>query len=182
MARNLVQISKFLSLVLRHKPETIGLSLDAGGWLAVDALIEGANRAGVALDEALLREVVARHDKRRFAFSADGTRIRAVQGHSVPVDLGLEPRVPPDRLYHGTATRFLTSIRKEGLLPQQRQFVHLSPDAETATRVGQRHGVPVVLVINAAAMHHESYTFYLSENGVWLTGTVPVRYIQFPEQ
>jgi len=180
MDRDLVQISKFLSLVLRHKPETIGLALDAGGWLDIAALIEGANRVGVALDAALLREMVARNDKRRFAFSADGKRIRAVQGHSVPVDLGLEPRVPPNLLYHGTTTRFLTSIRHQGLLPQERQFVHLSPDAETATLVGQRHGVPVVLVIAAAAMHHDGRLFCLSENGVWLTDAVPVVYIDFP--
>ncbi len=180
MDRKLVRISKFLSLVLRHKPETIGLSLDQGGWARVDELIVASNRSGVSLDEGLLREVVEQNDKQRFAFSDDGLRIRASQGHSIPVELGLEPLVPPEFLYHGTATRFLESIKKRGLVPGNRLHVHLSPDEPTAVRVGQRHGKPVVLTVRAGHMHANGFTFYLSANGVWLTERVPAEYIEFP--
>ncbi len=180
MDRKLVRVSKFLSLVLRHKPETIGLSLDQGGWARVDELIVASNRSGVSLDEGLLREVVEQNDKQRFAFSNDGLRIRASQGHSIPVDLGLEPLVPPEFLYHGTATRFLESIKKRGLVPGNRLHVHLSPDEPTAVRVGQRHGKPVVLTIRAGHMYANGFTFYLSANGVWLTEKVPAEYIKFP--
>lgn len=181
MDRRLVRISKFLSLVLRHKPETIGLSLDRGGWARVDELIAAANRAGVSLDRALLREVVEGNDKQRFAFSDDGLRIRASQGHSIAVDLGLEPRVPPEFLYHGTATRFLKSIKRRGLVPRSRNHVHLSPDERTAVGVGKRHGKPVVLIIQAGRMHTDGFEFYLAANGVWLTEKVPAEYIMFPE-
>jgi putative RNA 2'-phosphotransferase len=180
MNRKLVRISKFLSLVLRHKPETIGLSLDQGGWARVDELIVASNRSGVPLDEGLLREVVKQNDKQRFAFSDDGLRIRASQGHSIPVDLGLEPLMPPKFLYHGTATRFLQSIRRQGLVPGGRNQVHLSPDERTAVRVGQRHGKPLVLTVRAGRMHANGFTFYLSANGVWLTERVPAEYIKFP--
>jgi putative RNA 2'-phosphotransferase len=180
MNRKLVRISKFLSLVLRHKPETIGLYLDQGGWARVDELIVASNRSGVPLDEGLLREVVEQNDKQRFAFSDDGLRIRASQGHSIPVELGLEPLVPPEFLYHGTATRFLQSIRRQGLAPGRRNQVHLSPDERTAVRVGQRHGNPVVLTVQAGRMYANGFTFYLSANGVWLTERVPAEYIKFP--
>jgi putative RNA 2'-phosphotransferase len=180
MNRKLVRISKFLSLVLRHKPETIGLSLDQGGWARVDELIVASNRSGVPLDEGLLREVVEQNDKQRFAFSDDGLRIRASQGHSIPVELGLEPLMPPEFLYHGTATRFLQSIRRQGLAPGRRNQVHLSPDERTAVRVGQRHGNPVVLTVQAGRMYANGFTFYLSANGVWLTERVPAEYIKFP--
>jgi putative RNA 2'-phosphotransferase len=180
MNRKLVRISKFLSLVLRHKPETIGLSLDQGGWARVDELIVASNRSGVPLDEGLLQEVVEQNDKQRFAFSDDGLRIRASQGHSIPVELGLEPLVPPEFLYHGTATRFLQSIRRQGLAPGRRNQVHLSPDERTAVRVGQRHGNPVVLTVQAGRMYANGFTFYLSANGVWLTERVPAEYIKFP--
>jgi putative RNA 2'-phosphotransferase len=181
MDKKLVRISKFLSLVLRHKPETIGLSLDRGGWARVDELIAAANRAGMPLDQASLQQVVEQNDKQRFAFSDDGRRIRASQGHSLPVDLGLEPLAPPQVLYHGTATRFLNSIQRQGLVPRGRTHVHLSPDEPTAVRVGQRHGKPVVLRVQARRMHQDGFRFYLSANGVWLTQKVPVEYLVFPK-
>jgi putative RNA 2'-phosphotransferase len=181
MDKKLVRISKFLSLVLRHKPETIGLSLDRGGWARVDELIAAANRAGMPLDQASLQQVVEQNDKQRFAFSDDGLRIRASQGHSLPVDLGLKPLVPPQLLYHGTATRFLNSIRRQGLVPRGRTHVHLSPDEPTAVRVGERHGKPVVLRVQAGRMHRDGFRFYLSANGVWLTQKVPVEYLVFPK-
>jgi putative RNA 2'-phosphotransferase len=181
MDKKLVRISKFLSLVLRHKPETIGISLDRDGWARVDELIAAANRAGLPLDEASLRDVVEQNDKQRFAFSDDGLRIRASQGHSLPVDLDLEPLAPPQVLYHGTASRFLNSIRRQGLVPRGRMHVHLSPDEPTAVRVGKRHGKPVVLTVQAGRMHRDGFRFYLSANGVWLTQKVPVEYLVFPK-
>jgi putative RNA 2'-phosphotransferase len=181
MDKKLVRISKFLSLVLRHKPETIGLSLDRGGWARVDELIAAANRAGMPLDQASLQQVVEQNNKQRFAFSDDGQRIRASQGHSLPIDLGLEPLAPPQVLYHGTATRFLNSIRRQGLVPRGRTHVHLSPDEPTAVRVGKRHGKPVVLTVQAGRMHQDGFRFYLSANGVWLTEKVPAEYLVFPQ-
>ena len=177
----LVRASKFLSLVLRHRPDAAGIALDENGWTDADALVEACNRAGVPLDRALLERVVAGNDKRRFAFSPDGRRIRARQGHSVEVDLALEPTAPPETLFHGTASRFVDSIRAEGLLRRGRTHVHLSPDERTATSVGARHGKPVVLRVAAARMHADGFAFFLSENGVWLTEAVPPRYITFPE-
>jgi len=174
-----VRLSKFMSLVLRHNPGKIGLRLDAQGWADVAQLIEKANAAGVPLTHAALLDVVAHNDKQRFKLSEDGRRIRASQGHSIPVDLGLPPAEPPERLYHGTAGRFLDSIRREGLRPGQRQHVHLSPDAETAQRVGRRHGAPVVLAVRAGEMHRAGHVFYISDNGVWLTERVPAGFIDF---
>lgn len=180
MDPKLVRLSKFLSLVLRHEPEKIGIVLDANGWVAVDDLLAAAARAGTSISREQLDQVVVTNDKKRFAFSSDGSRIRASQGHSVEVDLGLAPVVPPERLYHGTATRFVESIRAEGLRAQSRQHVHLSPDEETAIKVGQRHGKPVVLVVRAGAMHQAGHVFYRSENGVWLTEAVPPGYLEIP--
>jgi putative RNA 2'-phosphotransferase len=180
MDRRLVRTSKFLSLVLRHSPERIGLTLEHGGWASVPALIRLANRAGHHLTESLLREVVTKNDKQRFALTPDGTWIRANQGHSIEVDLGLDPLEPPEYLFHGTAEDKLGSIRRDGLLPGRRQHVHLSPDEFTAVQVGRRHGVPAVLRISAASMHEASCEFFLSANGVWLTAYVPVRFICFP--
>ena len=177
---SLVSTSKFLSLVLRHDPARIGVELDSAGWVEVDVLLAAAQRAGVRIDRALLERVVAENDKRRFAFSPDGTRIRASQGHSVEVELGLEPIRPPDVLFHGTATRFLDSIRRQGLIAGSRTHVHLSADEATALNVGQRHGRPVVLVVDAAAMHAAGHAFYRSDNGVWLTGAVPALHLRFP--
>ncbi len=179
--KKLVKISKFLSLVLRHKPETIGVSVDQGGWIQVDTLLSAARRAGVSLNKDVLRQVVEQNDKQRFVFSADHLKIRANQGHSIPVDLGLEALVPPEVLFHGTATRFIPSIKRQGLIPKGRRYVHLSPDEQTAVKVGQRHGKPVVLTIQAGQMHECGFLFYCSANGVWLTDKIPVEYIIFPE-
>ena len=173
-------VSKFLSLVLRHEPAQIGITLDAAGWVAVRELLEAmaAHRFPVSRDE--LEEVVRTSEKKRFAFSDDGLRIRASQGHSVEVELGYEPATPPNLLYHGTVDRFLDSIRRSGLLKGQRHHVHLSADRETAEKVGRRRGRPVVLVVRAGEMHHENLAFFRSDNGVWLTEQVPVRYLDFP--
>lgn len=170
-------LSKTLSYVLRHKPEELGLELDAQGWVSVADLLAALQTRypEVTLDQ--LREVVATNEKKRFAFSADEQLIRANQGHSVAVDLALEAVVPPEVLYHGTATRFLASIRENGLLRGSRQHVHLSSDPETATAVGRRHGRPVVLTVQAGKLHRAGASFYLSENGVWLTLTVSPEYI-----
>lgn len=176
----LVRTSKFLSRVLRHAPESVGLRLDEAGWTEVDALLEAARRAGVPLDRPTLERVVAENDKRRFALSADGTRIRASQGHSVPVELGLAPAAPPDVLFHGTADRNLASIRAHGLRPGRRTHVHLSSDEATAVAVGRRHGRPVVQRVLAGRMHAAGHAFYRSDNGVWLTDAVPAHHIEFP--
>ena len=177
---DLVRVSKFLSLVLRHRPEEIGLTLDAQGWADVDELIRLVNQAGRQLDRPLLERVLAENDKKRFAFSDDGRRIRASQGHSVEVDLDLPPTPPPDLLYHGTATRFLDSIRATGLRPGSRRHVHLSADEATATAVGRRHGSPVVLVVRAGEMAAAGHPFSRSANGVWLTERVPVEFLTMP--
>lgn len=180
MDPQLVRISKFLSLILRHKPQKYGLTLDPHGWAQIDEVIRAANRAGIPLTYPLLQQVVAENDKQRFAISEDGRAIRARQGHSIPVDLELAPREPPAQLYHGTAERFLPSIRAQGLVRRSRQFVHLSPDVQTATAVGKRHGTPVVLTVNSGAMYRDGFSFYLSENGIWLVESVPVKYLVFP--
>ncbi len=178
MDPRLKKVSKFLSLVLRHKPETIGLTLDGGGWVDLDELLGAFARHGHEISRSTLLQVVELNDKSRFAIR-DGL-IRASQGHSIDVDLGLTPRTPPDLLYHGTATRFLDSIRSEGLRSRSRQFVHLSSDEETAVSVGSRHGKPVVLAVDARAMQECGCAFYLSENGVWLVAEVAPKYIDVP--
>ncbi len=180
MANALVQTSKFLSLVLRHRPALIGLTLDANGWADVADLIARANAHGHALSRATLDRVVAESDKQRFALSPDRTRIRANQGHSVEVELDLPPADPPEFLYHGTATRFLASIRAGGLIPGTRRHVHLSHDMATAARVGARHGVAVVLTVRAGAMHAAGHQFWVSANGVWLADRVPAEFLEFP--
>jgi len=179
MRPELVRVSKFLSLVLRHRPETVGLTLTPEGWVDVDELLEACRAHGRAVSRDVLNEVVATNDKQRFSFSPDGTQIRANQGHSVEVELGLEPVEPPELLYHGTVARFLDSIRRQGLLRGRRRHVHLSADRATAERVGQRRGRPVVLVVEAGRMHGDGHQFYLSQNGVWLTGAVPSEYLRF---
>ncbi len=175
-----VTISKFLSLVLRHQPEVAGVTLDGAVWVDVDLLLDGCHRAGRAITPEQLREVVQTNDKKRFEFSPDGRRIRASQGHSVEVELGYEPAVPPDTLYHGTAVRNLESIRRQGLLKGQRHHVHLSADPDTAAKVGQRHGKPLVLKIDARRMCADGRAFFISTTGVWLTEHVPPAYIVFP--
>lgn len=173
-------ISKFLSLVLRHEPGKIGLELDANGWTDCEHLIEAAGRHGKHFDRATLEEIVRTNDKQRFAFSEDGHRIRANQGHSVTVDLALVPRTPPELLHHGTVAKFLEPIRREGLSKGERHHVHLSADLPTATKVGERRGKPVILTVRAAAMVTAGHLFFLSANGVWLTDTVPPEFIEFP--
>lgn len=177
--KTLDDTSKFLSYVLRHQPEAIGLTLDGEGWADIDALIAGAARDGRALDRMLLGAVVENNDKKRFALSADGQRIRAVQGHShAAVAIAYAPAVPPAVLYHGTASRFLDSIRERGLVPGSRHHVHLSARRATALEVGRRYGSPVLLEIDARDMHLAGHLFHQAENGVWLTERVPVRFIR----
>ena len=177
---SLTQQSKFLSLVLRHKPDVLGLTLDPQGWVSVEALLAAMAANGRALDRAGLERVVAGNDKKRFEFSDDGGLIRARQGHSVDVDLGYAPAAPPARLYHGTVARNLDAIRREGLLKGRRHHVHLSPDAATARTVGSRRGAPVILAIDAAAMSAAGHSFYRTGNDVWLTDAVPPAFIGFP--
>lgn len=180
MDSSLASVSKFLSLVLRHQPQQIGISPDNAGWVAITELLEAANASGTRLDVDLLLRVVHENDKQRFAISSDGKSIRANQGHSIRVDLGLTPTVPPATLYHGTVARFLDGIRAKGLLAGGRQHVHLSADRHTAEIVGKRRGEPVVLLIDAERMARDATDFFLSQNGVWLTPHVPVEYIEFP--
>lgn len=169
--------SKFLSYVLRHAPESIGLTLDPHGWADIGELLTRARSAGQALDRATLDEVVATSEKKRFTISADGSRIRAAQGHSVTVELGIEPTTPPPVLFHGTAVGNLDAVLAEGLRPGRRQQVHLSADETTATKVGQRHGRPVVLRVDAAGMHANGQPFWRADNGVWLTDHVPPTFL-----
>ncbi len=177
-AKRAVKVSKFLSLVLRHDPSAAGLTLDEGGWVTVEELMTGASGAGHRFSRAELDHVVATNDKKRFAFSEDGVRIRASQGHSVAVDLGLADAEPPAVLYHGTSTRSLPLVLREGLRPMARQDVHLSADVATATRVGARHGRPAVLEVDAAALAAAGHRFRLSANGVWLTDSVPASHLR----
>lgn len=176
MTSSEVRTSKFLSLVLRHHPERIGLRLDPGGWADVGELLAAAEGSGLPIDRGALDRVVAGNDKARFSFSDDGRRIRANQGHSLPADLGLEPLVPPETLFHGTAAARLTAVQQEGVTPQTRLHVHLSSDPETALAVGRRHGKPVVLAVRAGDLHRHGHPFYRSVNGVWLTGAIPPGY------
>jgi putative RNA 2'-phosphotransferase len=178
--RETIKSSKFLSLVLRHEPERVGLQLDSAGWVGVAELLEAVNRNGVPLTLEQLQHIVATSDKKRFAFSEDGARIRASQGHSVEVDLQYAPQTPPELLYHGTATRFLDSIRQQGLLKMQRHHVHLSAETKITLQVGARRGRPVLLTIRAGEMHRAGHVFYLSANGVWLVEQVPPQFIEFP--
>jgi len=172
-----ISVSKYLSLVLRHDPSVAGITLDPEGWVDVDDLLAGAARHGHAFTREELNEVVRTSDKQRFALSLDAQRIRANQGHSVSVDLGLPRETPPEILYHGTVDRFLSSIMANGLEKRARQHVHLSSDVVTATRVGSRRGEAVILKIAAASMHSAGFHFFCSANGVWLTERVPPQYI-----
>lgn len=171
--------SKFLSLVLRHSPEAIGLKLDENGWADIDELIIQSAKHNQPFSRDELREIVTTNDKQRFAFNDCETRIRASQGHSVEIELNLVPVAPPAYLYHGTVEKFLIPIREEGLKKMQRQHVHLSKDKETAEKVGNRRGEAIILTIDTAAMERGGYLFYLSANGVWLTDIVPAKYIDF---
>lgn len=173
--------SKFLSLVLRHEPSAAHVTLDSAGWVEVEALLAGCAKAGRALTRDELEHVVVTNAKKRFEFSTDGTRIRASQGHSVEVELEYAPQEPPELLYHGTATRFLDSIREKGLIKGQRHHVHLAAETKVTLEVGARHGKPVLLTILAGQMHREGHIFYRSTNGVWLVEHVPTPFIRFPE-
>ncbi|WP_221348853.1 RNA 2'-phosphotransferase [Streptomyces beigongshangae] len=176
--RRAVEVSKYLSKHLRHQPGRIGLTLDEGGWVEIGTLLTAAAAHGFRFTRDELEHVVAHNDKRRFA--VEGVRIRASQGHSVEVDLGLPAATPPAYLYHGTVARNLDAIRAEGLRPMNRHDVHLSADRGTATRVGGRRGRPVVLSVDTGAMHRDGHVFKVSANGVWLTAAVPPHYLRFP--
>ncbi|WP_018044248.1 RNA 2'-phosphotransferase [Methylobacterium sp. 88A] len=167
------ETSKFLSYVLRHAPDAIGITLDRQGWVDIDTLLAAALRSGTAINRATLHEIVATSDKKRFTLSPDGSRIRAAQGHSVEIALDLAPCEPPPILFHGTAIHAVPAILADGLRPGARNHVHLSAEAETARRVGQRHGKPAVLTVAAQNMWRAGTHFYRADNGVWLVGHVP---------
>ncbi|MBF0227181.1 MAG: RNA 2'-phosphotransferase [Desulfobacterales bacterium] len=176
--QNNVSISKFLSLVLRHNPKLIQLDMNENGWVSIEQLIENAKKLkNIELSIEKIRDVVETNDKKRFSIDSEGKKIRANQGHSIKVDLELKSQTPPDILYHGTATRFIDSIKIDGLKPMLRQHIHLSTTFETALNVGKRHGKPIILEIKSKEMHEKGYKFYLSENKVWLVDRVPKEFI-----
>ena len=174
---NIEKLSKFISLILRHKPEEVGITLDDFGWAKVEDLINGINNSGRRIDKEILEEIVRTDNKQRYSFNEDKTKIRANQGHSIPVKVDLKELEPPETLYHGTATKSLKGIQKQGIKSMSRLYVHLSKDFETAKQVGTRHGECVILVINAKRMYEDGIKFYLSENGVWLTEYIDTKYI-----
>jgi len=180
--KQVVRLSRFLSLILRHNPGKINLTLDAQGWADVDELLTRMNAKGKRINFTTLEEVVATNNKKRFAFNADRTRIRANQGHSIAIDPGLTAVEPPNLLYHGTATRFVESILETGLEKRNRLHVHLSKNLATALSVGSRHGKPYIFEVRAGEMAREGYAFFESENGVWLTDHVPFRYLERSEE
>lgn len=181
--QNLTKISKFLSLLLRHSPETAGIEIEYhGGWTNTDTLIQKINQTGkYHINMQILEEIVRTDEKQRYSFNADKTKIRANQGHSIPVDLDLKEQIPPELLYHGTAERFLPSIAEKGLLSMSRNHVHLSKDEATALKVGTRHGKPYILKVKSGEMYRNGIKFYLSENGVWLTEYVSPEYLIWKE-
>ena len=175
----LIQTSKFISLILRHKPETIGISLDEHGWADVQELMEGINASGkYHLNMEMLEEIVSTDDKQRYSFNDDHTLIRANQGHSISVDVELEEQIPPEVLYHGTGEKYSASIDQQGLLPKSRLYVHLSADIETARKVGARHGRPIIYAVDCRQMTKDGFKFFLSKNQVWLTRSVPPVYLE----
>ncbi|WP_408601974.1 RNA 2'-phosphotransferase [Pseudomonas sp. PLMAX] len=181
-SKHITETSKFLSFVLRHSPESIGLELDSEGWASIGDLQNGARQQGREVDSDLLLAVVDGNEKKRFSISDDGLRIRAVQGHSAPtVNLQHVEKKPPAVLYHGTATRFMKSILAQGLLPGARHHVHLSESRETAESVGKRYGSPVILELKADAMYSAGIKFYQADNGVWLTDAVPCEFLMEPK-
>ena len=173
----LKETSKYISLILRHKPETIGITLDEHGWANVDELISGIAKTH-EMNMNILEEIVSTDEKQRYSFNDDKTKIRANQGHSIQVDVELEEMRPPEILWHGTGEKFTGSIDEQGLIPKSRLYVHLSKDEETAFKVGTRHGKPVLYIVKAEEMFKDGYKFYLSKNGVWLTKEVPVKYLE----
>ena len=174
---SLTETSRYIALILRHKPETIDIKLDENGWARVDELLEGVSKTH-PLTMEMLEKIVEIDDKQRFAFNEDKTLIRANQGHSVSVDVELKEAMPPKILYHGTAEKYVASIDQAGLIPKARLYVHLSETVETATKVGSRHGKPVIYVVDAEKMTVDGYVFYISANGVWLTKAVPIEYLK----
>ena len=176
MAKSDEETSRYISLILRHKPEVIGITLDEHGWADVDALIAGVSKTH-PLDMNILKRIVAEDEKQRYSFNEDRTLIRANQGHSIPVDVELEEIIPPEILFHGTGEKYTASIDEQGLIPKSRLYVHLSEDKETAHKVGQRHGRPVIYEVKSGEMHDDGFVFYRSVNGVWLTKEVPVKYL-----
>ncbi len=174
---SLTETSRYMSLILRHKPEVIGITLDEHGWADVNKLIEGIAKTKM-FNMNILEEIVRTDNKQRYSFNADKTKIRANQGHSVPVDVELEQKIPPDYLWHGTGQKYVLSIDKQGLLPQSRLYVHLSSDEKTAITVGCRHGIPGIYKVHSREMAEQGYEFYCSVNGVWLTKEVPVKYLE----
>jgi putative RNA 2'-phosphotransferase len=177
-SKEIIKKSKWLSKHLRHAPERIGLELEVGGWVEVEKLLAAAKKYHMELTRPQLEEVVAENNKQRFAFDSTGTKIRANQGHSVEVDLGLEASTPPDVLFHGTGAQNRDLLLSEGLKKMRRHHVHLSADVETATNVGSRHGKPLVFEVDAARMHLDGHLFYRSENGVWLCDEVWPEYLK----
>lgn len=172
------KISKFMSLILRHRPEVIGLKLDEYGYIDVTDLIKGLNKKGFNIDIVDIERIVEQDEKGRYSFNDNKTKIRANQGHSIKVNLGLQAVEPPNQLFHGTAARFSNSICSTGIKKQSRQYVQLSADIDTALKVGKRHGEPVVFIIDSKKMYQDGCQFYLSENKVWLTDYIPVKYIK----
>ena len=175
--KELVKISRFLSLVLRHQPDLIGIQLDENGWTDIDALLERSNRHGISIDKEILNQIVATNSKKRFAVNENLDKIRASQGHSVIIELGYKSQQPPDILFHGTSEGSVRSIFETGIEKRSRQHVHLSNDMETAVLVGRRHGKPYVFKVSAGKMHNDNFEFYLSDNNVWLTEHVPPIYL-----
>lgn len=178
--RRLERLSKFISMILRHKPEVIGITLDEHGWADIDELIKEINETGeeVKFSKDTLEKIVKTDKKQRYSVSQDRTLIRANQGHSIPVDVELEKKEPPKVLYHGTGVKSVKAIQEKGLLPMERLYVHLSTDVETATNVGKRHGTPVIFKVNTEQMQKDGYDFFQSVNGVWLTKEVPAKYLE----
>lgn len=174
---SLIRTSRYISMILRHKPEKIGITLDEHGWAKVDELIEGVNQTH-PLNFSILEEIVKTDNKQRYSFNKDKTLIRANQGHSIPVDVELETKTPPQYLYHGTGEKYVTSIEQRGLIPKSRLYVHFSSEFETAVDVGSRHGNPVVYRVNSRKMADDGFKFYLSVNNVWLTTVVPLEYLE----
>ncbi|EOE7167605.1 RNA 2'-phosphotransferase [Clostridioides difficile] len=172
------KLSIFISLILRHKPETIGIKLDDYGYADVNELIEKINNTGRNINIEILEQIVKEDNKQRYSFNEDRSKIRANQGHSINVNVELRELEPPRFLYHGTATRFLDNIKKEGIISKSRLYVHLSNDIDTAVQVGKRHGIPIVLKINAGKMYENDYKFYLSENNIWLCEYIPFKYVE----
>lgn len=175
---DLNNISKYISLILRHKPEVIGITLDEHGWASVSDLIRGIEKDNPGFNMEILEEIVRSDSRGRYSFSNDKTLIRANQGHSIPVDVELEEKQPPEILYHGTGEKYVDSIDKMGLIPKSRLYVHLSKDINTAEQVGKRHGKEVVYQVAAGQMHKDGYKFFLSVNSVWLTKKVPIKYLK----